>query len=242
MYQRFKVLPCGDRAFYLQWGSSISLRTSQHVQRMFHALRDKKRAGITEFVPNYCSLLVFYDPLIADLESFLEKVRETEKKVGQWVTGKVKKVNIPVIYGGEFGPDLDFVANHHALSPEEVIRFHSKPVYTNCMYGFDPGYILLLGLPRRLETPRMDNPRLSIPEGTVGIGGAQTGIYPFDRSGGWRLIGRTPLRMFDIQRDPAVLVDIGDRVTFYRIDQDQYVQISEHVKNGDEPISHYIRS
>ena len=242
MYKRFKVLPCGDRAFYLQWGGRISLRTSQHVQRMFHALRAKKRPGITEFVPNYCSVLVFYDPLTADLESFIEEVRETEKEVGQLDLGKVKKVNIPVIYGGEFGPDLEIVANHHSLSPEVVIRLHTKPVYTNCMYGFDPGYILLLGLPRRLETPRMDNPRLSIPEGTVGIGGAQTGIYPFNRSGGWRLIGRTPLRMFDFQRDPAVLVDIGDQVQFYRIDREEYDHILEKVKHGDEPISAYIES
>jgi KipI family sensor histidine kinase inhibitor len=242
MFKLFKVLPCGDRAFLLQFGGSISFTTSQHVQRMFHALKTRKRPGIIEFVPNYCSLLVFYDPLTADLESFLGEVRETEKEVGQWATGKVKKVNIPVIYGGEFGPDLDFVANHHALPPEEVIRLHTKPVYTNCMYGFDPGYILLLGLPRRLETPRMDNPRLSIPEGTVGIGGAQTGIYPFDRSGGWRLIGRTPLRMFDLHRNPPVFVNIGDRVTFYRIDRDRYDQILERVKHGDEPISTYIES
>jgi KipI family sensor histidine kinase inhibitor len=221
MFKRFKVLPCGDRAFLIQFGGSISFATSQHVQKMFHALRAKKRPGITEFVPNYCSVLVFYDPLIADLESFLEEVRETEKEVRGWRVGKVKKLNIPVVYGGEFGPDLEFVANHHAFSQEEVIRLHLKPVYTNCMYGFDPGYILLMGLPRRLETPRMDNPRLSIPEGTVGIGGAQTGIYPFDRSGGWRLIGRTPLKMFDPGRDPAVLVDIGDRVRFLRIDKEK---------------------
>jgi KipI family sensor histidine kinase inhibitor len=221
MYQRFKILPCGDRAFYLQWGESISLRTSQHVQRMFHALKEKERPGISEYVPNYCSLLVLYDPLTADLNSFFEEVRETEKEVRGWRVGKVKKLNIPVVYGGEFGPDLEFVANHHAFSQEEVIRLHLKPVYTNCMYGFDPGYILLMGLPRRLETPRMDNPRLSIPEGTVGIGGAQTGIYPFDRSGGWRLIGRTPLKMFDPGRDPAVLVDIGDRVRFLRIDKEK---------------------
>jgi inhibitor of KinA len=241
MFKRFKVLHCGDKTFMLQFGGNISLATSQHVQRMFHALREKKRPGISEFVPNYCSLLVFYDPLIADLESFLEEVGETEKKVSQWEGEKVKKVNIPVIYGDEFGPDLDFVANHHALSPEEVVRLHTKPVYTNCMYGFDPGYILLLGLPRRLETSRMDNPRLSIPEGTVGIGGAQTGIYPFNRSGGWRLIGRTPLRMFDIQRDPAVLVGIGDKVRFYRIDRKEYDHVLESVKNGDEPVSKYIK-
>jgi inhibitor of KinA len=242
VYKRFKVLPCGDRAFLLQFGGSISLRTSQHVQKMFHALQNKKRSGVVEIVPNYCSLLVWYDPSALDLSSFLEEVRETEKETGPYDPEKGKTIRIPVAYGGTFGPDLEFVAEYHHLSLEELVSLHMKPIYMNCMYGFDPGYILLLGLPRRLETPRMDNPRLSIPTGTVGIGGAQTGVYPFDRSGGWRLIGRTPLKMFDLHRQPSILVDIGDKVKFFRIDEEQFYQTLGRIERYEEPISNYFES
>jgi KipI family sensor histidine kinase inhibitor len=186
--------------------------------------------------------LVWYDPLIFDLSLFLEEVRETERGIDQVNWGKVKTVKIPIAYGKEFGPDLEFVAQYHHLSVEEVIHLHGKPVYTNCMYGFDPGYILLLGLPRRLETPRLENPRLNIPAGTVGIGGAQTGIYPSDRSGGWQLIGKIPLKMFDLHREPPILVDIGDKVKFYRINREEYEQILSRVEHHEDPLSAYIQS
>jgi len=209
---------------------------------MFYALKDRKPLGIIEIVPNYCSLLVVYDPLTVDLHSFVEKVREIEKEADQFNFGKVKTIRIPVVYGEEFGPDLGDVAKYHHLSTEEVINLHLTPVYTNCMYGFDPGYILLLGLPRRLETPRLENPRFNIPVGTVGIGGTQTGIYPSERSGGWRLIGRTPLKMFDLHREPPILVDIGDKVKFYRIDREEYEQILSRVERHEDPLSAYIQS
>jgi inhibitor of KinA len=123
-------------------------------------------------------------------------------------------VILPVLYGGEQGPDLDFVARHHQLSVEEVIALHSGPEYLVYMIGFAPGFPYLGGLPERLATPRLEKPRLSVPKGSVGIGGAQTGVYSVDSPGGWRLIGRTPVPLYDPRKDPPALLQAGDRVRF----------------------------
>lgn len=227
MYDRFKVLPCGDRAVILEFGDGIDLETNRRIRKMFMAIRKTSIQGMVETVPCYRSLLVYYDPLEVDVRRMEQGLREIERDLGAMYPGEPKRVEIPVVYGGEFGPDIGHVADYHQMTIEKVIELHTRPIYLNSMYGFDPGFVLLIGLPLELETPRMENPRLKVPVGSVGIGAAQTGIYPFERAGGWHLIGRTPAKMFDLNREPQILVDIGDEVKFVRISEQQYDRMIE---------------
>jgi KipI family sensor histidine kinase inhibitor len=224
MYDQFKVLLCGDRAVSFEFGDGIALETGLHVQRMFRSLRDLRIHGVVELVPCYRSILVYYDPLVTGVDAITERCRAIERNPGKGIIGQNNQVTIPVVYGGEFGPDLKFVAQYHGISTEEVVRLHTTTSYF-AFNGFDPGFPLLIGLPPALETPRLETPRLSVPGGSVAIGGAQTGIYSFDRPGGWRLIGRTPVRMFDLRREPMALVNVGDEVRFIRIDERTYDDI-----------------
>jgi inhibitor of KinA len=135
-------------------------------------------------------------------------------------------IEIPVCYGGELGPDLDDVAERHAMSADDVIRVHSAGNYLVYMVGFMPGFAYLGGLSERIATPRRNSPRTAVPAGTVGIGGSQTGVYPLESPGGWHLIGRTPVRVFDIGRDPAALLATGDRVRFVSITRAKYDELT----------------
>jgi len=138
-------------------------------------------------------------------------------------------VTIPTVYGGEFGPDLPFVAEQCGLTEEQVIRLHTRPTYYVYMLGFTAGYPYLGGMPKRLTTPRLPSPRLRVPAGSVGIGGNQTGVYPVESPGGWRLIGRTPLTLFDPSWEVPVLIRPGDQVKFVRISPDEF---KEHRAGG----------
>lgn len=144
-----------------------------------------------------------------------------------------KKIyEIPVCYGGEFGPDLDNIAQHAGLSPEEVIQIHSSRDYLIYMLGFLPGFCYLGGLDERIHTPRLANPRLKISAGSVGIGGSQTGIYPLDSPGGWQLMGMTPVKTYDPQREVPILVEAGNYIRFIPIDKDEFYRIKELVQSG----------
>lgn len=166
--------------------------------------------GVTEAVPGYTTVLVHFDPLTATHEDIAARLRGLTLKEGDRSPRRV--VEIPVRYGGEYGPDLAFVAEHAGLSEAEVIALHSQRPYRIYMIGFLPGFPYLGGLDERLHTPRLDAPRTRIPAGSVGIGGQQTGIYPVESPGGWRIIGRTPLKLFDPGRPP--LYAAGDYIKF----------------------------
>ncbi|MBQ6866413.1 MAG: 5-oxoprolinase subunit PxpB, partial [Clostridia bacterium] len=150
------------------------------------------------------------------------------------------EIRVPVLYGGSHGPDLENVAKLHDMTPEEVIRIHTAPVYLNYMLGFLPGFCYLGGLDERIHTPRLTTPRVSIPAGSVGIAGSQTGIYPLTSPGGWQLIGQTPLRLYDPKREKAILVDAGMNMIFYPIDEAEYERIrrenypEEYGEGGDK--------
>lgn len=240
IYEEFKVLDCGDKAILLEFGDRIDLDTFQLVQRMFLTLRDKADPDIVETVPSYRSLLIFYNPIITQIKHLVEKIRDIEKNLDDYELHSSKVLKIPVAYGGEFGPDLEFVADYHRVTIEKIIKFHTGSTYINCMFGFDPGFVLLLGLPSELETPRKENPRLMVPAGSVGIGGAQTGVYPCERPGGWQLIGRTPLRLFNTNAEPPNLVGIGDGIRFEQISEEEYFIILERVERNEEPIENYF--
>ena len=178
--------------------------------------------GIVETVPTFRSLMVTYDPSEISFEQLKKELSgiSVEESAGQETPHHV--VEIPVCYGGSYGEDLKDVAAHAGLTEEEVIRLHSSVDYNIYMLGFLPGFPYLGGLDPKLFTPRLDNPRTKIPEGSVGIGGEQTGIYPLESPGGWRLIGRTPLKLYDPGREQPFLYQAGDYIRFVPITAEEY--------------------
>jgi len=202
---------CGDGCLMLDFGNVIS-------EELFGVIRDFDTAlsgaqlPILETVPGYTTLAVYYDPLVisrAQLQSALAQIQPQKN------TDTAERiVEIPVCYGGGFGPDLDFVCRHCGLTAEEVIRRHSAPIYRVHMLGFTPGFPYLGGMDKSLATPRLSSPRRVIPAGSVGIAGEQTGIYPMASPGGWQLIGRTPEKLFDPGREQPILLDAGMRLRF----------------------------
>jgi inhibitor of KinA len=194
----------------------------QQVMALFHALQARRDPRIRNLHPGYASLLIDFDPLRLthdELAAVAEQPGSASDTPGG-ADGDV--VVIPVCYDIEFGPDLPDVGQHAALSVEEVIRLHSAPTYLVYFLGFSPGFVYLGGLSEALQTPRLATPRTSIPAGSVGIAGSQTGIYPVNSPGGWRLIGRTPLRMFDPDATPPTRLQSGDRMCFVAVNRETF--------------------
>ena len=154
---------------------------------------------------------------------------------------KTKKIyEIPVCYGGEYGPDLEFVAKNADISVEEVIKIHSSKDYLIYMLGFLPGFSYLGGLDEKIHTPRLANPRIKIPAGSVGIGGAQTGIYPLESPGGWQLIGKTPVKTYNPDRKVPILFEAGDYIRFVPISQEEFEKIEKEVNEDKYECVVYI--
>lgn len=191
------------------------------------ALEEQDLWGIREHIPTYRSLMIVYDPAKLLFKELVENVQQIEIQLELAALPESKIIEVPVVYGGEFGPDIGYVAQHHNLNENAVISLHTARDYLVYMLGFTPGFCYLGGLAEELETPRLTVPRARIPAGSVGIAGKQTGVYPIDSPGGWQLIGRTPLRLFDPHREPAVLITAGDYVRFVQIDEQEYARITE---------------
>jgi len=209
-----RVLPSSDRSLVVRFGHEISGEAREHVRRLVWLLRSEPIRAVRNVNPAYCSVLVTFDvaqATHAEIERVLAGYLERLEAVA---LPPPHLVEIPVHYGGMHGPDLEAVAAHCGLEPAEVIQRHAAGRYLVDFLGFSPGFAYLSGLDARLATPRLEVPRRRVPAGSVGIGGSQTGVYPFSTPGGWRLIGRTPLRTFDPDREPMSLFAIGDRVRF----------------------------
>lgn len=214
-YPRF--LPAGDAALLVEFANEISEPVNRQVQALAHALAQARLPGLGEAVPAYRSLLLPYDPLQLSFNDVQEQVAAVAARSEAITLPEPALKEIPVVYGGEFGPDVEFVAEQHGLSVEQVIRRHAGTTYRVYMLGFSPGFAYLGGLPADLATPRLPTPRTRVPAGSVGIAGQQTGIYPLATPGGWRLIGRTPRRLFDPAQEPPTLLQAGDLVRFVAI-------------------------
>jgi inhibitor of KinA len=181
---------------------------------------------VQELVPSYAALALHFDPLQIALDEVAAWVRARLREKTRPTAARTRLIEIPVCYGGEFGPDLALLASHSGLSESEVISRHTALEYVVAMIGFLPGFPYLLGLDEQLSMPRMDNPRAAVPAGAVGIGGAQTGIYPQASPGGWRLIARTPLRLFDARRSEPSLLRPGDRVRFAPVTASEFERLA----------------
>lgn len=222
-----RYIPSGDSAFILRFGTVISIDINHKIRSLIMLLSDKLPHGILEFIPSYTDLLVTYNPLIIHYKEVLSFLKENVSKLDTIQIEEARTVEIPVCYGGEFGEDLEVVKAETMLSENEIINKHSKPSYLVYMLGFTPGFCYLGGMDNRIATPRKKIPSQIIKAGSVGIAANQTGIYPIDSPGGWQIIGRTPLKMFDANRENKFLVKAGDYIKFKPISNLEYYNILE---------------
>jgi KipI family sensor histidine kinase inhibitor len=227
-----RLLPAGDSALVVEYGDRIDPAVNRQVRELFLALQQAAVRGIVDLVPTYRSLLVCYDPLAVSLAELSERLLDLDAHRGELSLAPPQVIDIPTIYGGDFGPDLGFVASHNGLAEEQVVEIHAGADYLVYMMGFSPGFPYLGGMSERIATPRLKTPRTAIPAGSVGIAQQQTGIYPVESPGGWQLIGRTPVRLFDPGRRPPVLVEAGDYLRFVPIDAATFAEVDEAVRRG----------
>ena len=232
MYQRARFLPAGDKALVVELGDSITPEINRKVRGLLAAIENQGIPGLVDLVPSYRSLLVYYDPLCLSLPELEELLSALEQNLDQADLKAPRVVEIPTLYGGEYGPDIGQVAKHNGLALEEVIRIHSGAEYLVYMMGFTPGFPYMGGMSERIATPRLQTPRTAIPAGSVGIAEQQTGVYPIESPGGWQLIGRTPVQLFDPQREPPVVVTVGDYIRFAPITEEAYHDIQRQVRTG----------
>lgn len=220
------ISPVGDRAISIDFGQVIDPTINRHIRQTIERIKEFQLEGIIELVPTYCALLVQYDAMVytySDICGTLNPI--LQESVTDSGNERVTIVEIPTIYGGEYGPDLGFVASHNHISEAEVVSIHSGTDYLVYMLGFIPGFTYLGGMDPRIATPRLSSPRTLIPAGSVGIAGEQTGTYPSDSPGGWQIIGRTPLTMYDMSKKQAALLRAGDYVRYVPIDENEFHRI-----------------
>jgi inhibitor of KinA len=208
-----EIRPASDRALLVSFGNAITLEAHGEVRRLLAALQHRP-PGIFNLHPAFASVLIDFDPRRRTHEEVTALVRERMAAAAPMVMDDTRLIEIPVRYGAEFGPDLAGVAEHTGLTAEQVIELHASASYLVYFLGFSPGFPHLGGLPEKLATPRLPAPRKWVPAGSVAIGGSQTGVYPMESPGGWRIIGRTPLRLFDPDASPPALLRAGDTVRF----------------------------
>ncbi|WP_129598177.1 5-oxoprolinase subunit PxpB [Anaerophilus nitritogenes] len=232
MYEQTKFLIAGEKAVVVEFGDEISEKINQKVRSMMIATKERNIDGIIEFIPTYRSLMIQYDPCKIEYETLLDNLKKIEKQLNEIDIPLPKVIEIPTLYGGEYGPDIQNVADHNHLSIEEVINIHSSKEYLIYMLGFTPGFPYLGGMNEKIATPRLKVPRTKITGGSVGIAGSQTGIYPIDSPGGWQLIGRTPLKLYDAYRKDPILLETGNYIKFVPIDEKDYKKVQEKIQNN----------
>ncbi len=231
MYKEIKFLPAGDTALVMEFGDTIEKEINASIANVVENLKKENVDGIVDILPTYRSILINYDPIKLTFDELVDILNNLKTGDAGNVSEYVRLVEIPTVYGGEYGPDIDFVAKHAGMSKEEVIKIHSGTDYLVYMMGFIPGFTYLGGLDERIATPRLKTPRLKIEPGSVGIASNQTGMYPLESPGGWQLIGRTPLKLYDETVNPPVFIQAGDYIRYVPIDESEYKKIKEEVDN-----------
>lgn len=224
--------PLGDSSFIIKVGNSISVDSHKRIRAWTCAFQSEIIEGIVEVIPAYNELLILYDPLLIHFTDLLSTLKEIEKKINLNELPSASVVHIPVCYEDDFAPDIELVAETNNLTKNEVIELHSSVEYLVYMLGFTPGFCYLGGLDSRIITPRKDTPRLHVEAGSVGIAGNQTGVYPIDSPGGWQLIGKTPVPLFDPKREPIFLIEAGNYIKFDPITKVEYFELSNLIKMG----------
>jgi KipI family sensor histidine kinase inhibitor len=220
---RFKL--SSDQSLLVYFGHEITLQANENVRRLLRLLELEPVAGIHNLHPAYCSLLVKFDVLKLQHDELEAILKEYLDRLEEVSLPEPRQLEIPVCYGGEYGPDLSDVAAMHGITPAQTIELHTSTTYLVYFLGFVPGFAYLGQLPKALVTPRLATPRKRVPAGSVGIAGDQTGVYPFATPGGWRLLGRTPMAMFRTDRDGFSLLSIGDRVRFIAVSRERFAAL-----------------
>jgi len=232
--EKIRFLIQGETGLVVELGNKIDPKVNTRVQNLSQLIQTKYFHLIETVIPTYCSLLVFFDPLQIARKELIQKIEdivETMQGEQSEATGS-KTVVVPTLYGGEAGPDIEFVAKHNNLDIEEVIHIHSSVAYRIYMLGFTPGFPYLGGMSEKIAAPRLNTPRTKIPAGSVGIAGTQTGLYPIESPGGWQLIGRTPLKVFNPTGQQPFLYAAGDFLQFEPISALEYDHIQQEVAQG----------
>ena len=234
MENEVKFLFSGDSALVIQFGNEISVEVNKKIRKMMDDIKKENIDGIVELVPTYCSLLINYDVLKIDYNTLTEKLKKFLSNNEATVEDEeVTLIEIPTLYNDECGPDLEYVAEYNKLSKEEVIKIHTGTDYLVYMLGFMPGFTYLGGMSEKIATPRLESPRLQIYPGSVGIAGKQTGMYPSMSPGGWRIIGRTPLKLYNPDSDIPVYISSGDYIRYVSVDEEKYNEILNQVEAGE---------
>ena len=238
MYEERLYMPAGDRALVVELGDTIKPEINRSIGELMVAIESADILGVSELVPTYRSLLVYYEPQVTSFEELKRSIELTEQSSESVGQAASRIVQFPTLYGGEHGPDIEFVAENAGLTTQDVIDTHSGTEYVVYMMGFSPGFPYLGGLSENLATPRLASPRVEIPAGSVGIAESQTGVYPAASPGGWQLIGRTPLKIFDPNGDPPALLSAGDYIRFVPLASEaEFLDIQQRIAKGEYEVA-----
>ena len=229
--KRAKIKTVGDSSILIEMTQEISPEINGKITSLMRMIKAQKVEGIVDMIPSFCALLINYDPRVLSYKEITKRITKLMNLEMRVIQSEKTIYEIPVCYGGEFGKDLPFIAANAGISEEEVIRIHSGRDYLIYMLGFMPGFPYLGGLDEKIHTPRLENPRLKIQAGSVGIGGAQTGIYPMDSPGGWQLLGQTPVPTYNPQTE-QILFEAGNYIRFKPITAKEYEEIRLAVAEG----------
>ena len=227
-----RFLMCGSSGVTVEFGKEISEEINKKVRALDIGLAKSGMKGIVETIPTYRSLTIQYNPLEIKAEDLIGELKKLSDYLDKIQLPPAKVVEIPVLYGGEHGPDIEFVAKHANKTVEEVIEIHQRPEYLIYMLGFAPGFPYLGGMDSSIATPRLKMPRVKIPAGSVGIAGEQTGAYTVDSPGGWQLIGQTPVDLYKPNREKPILLEAGQYVKFVAINEAEFNRIKNKEKEG----------
>lgn len=228
-----KFLPCGDCGITVNFGNEINEDTNKLVTAFTAAAENTDIYGVIEYIPAFCSATVIYDPLKTNQKELIKQLKKALKHSSGGSAFKPLLYKIPVCYDEEFSPDIESVEKITGLSRDEIINIHTSRDYPIYMLGFLPGFAYLGGMDERIAAPRLETPRVKIPRGSVGIGGSQTGIYPSDSPGGWRLIGKTPVRVYDSRKENPILYRAGDYIRFVKITKEEFYKLDKECESGN---------
>jgi KipI family sensor histidine kinase inhibitor len=221
----FQIVPVGDATLVVEFEERIDPAVNARAVATADALRSASIAGVRDVVPTYRSVAVYFDPLLTDHSELMRRLEEAAAAPPRGNRQDQTLIRVPVCYGGDFGPDLKEIAGFAQATEAEVVELHTARTYRVFMLGFMPGFAYMGMVDSRIAVPRREVPRVRVPRGSVCIAGVQTSVHPVDAPSGWHLIGRTPVRPFDLQRPDPFLLKPADEVQFYSIDRQEFARL-----------------
>lgn len=231
--EKIKILTAGDSALLIEFKQRIAPEINAQVTAFAHLLREQHIEGVMDIISAFASIMINYDPRIIGYRDLKERLVTLCKIEACEQAGFSPRVfEIPVCYGGEYGPDISNIAKNAGLSEQDVIEIHSSKDYLIYMLGFLPGFVYLGEVDEKIHTPRLERPRINIPAGSVGIAASQTGIYPLNSPGGWQLLGMTPVKTYDPEREKPIPVEAGDYIRFVPVTEEEFLEIKKQVDEG----------